>query len=227
VKRFVQPEILDTLPPDNPRALRSRRDLHRVNSWMGNVGIMACALENNLNGRAPRQITELGAGDGIFLLLVAQKLSLRWQNINVTLLDLQKNVPAETLAAFSKLGWRAEALVADVFDWPQTSGEVVVVNLFLHHFEDTRLAELLGIISKRAKLFVAIEPRRTPLPLFFSRLLRAIGCNDVTQHDAAVSIRAGFLDKELSVLWPDKQNWRLTERHAGLFSHLFIAQKIS
>ena len=38
--------------------------------------------------------------------------------------------------------------------------------------------------------------------------------------------RAGFVRKEISALWPDKQNWQLTERRAGLFSHLFIAQKI-
>jgi hypothetical protein len=227
VKRIVQTEILDTLPPADPRALRSRRDLRRVNSWMRNHSIMADTLKNNLNGQAPKKITELGAGDGNFILSVAQRLSSRWSNTNVTLLDLQKNVSAETLAAFSKFGWRAQAVVADVFDWPQSSEEIVITNLFLHHFENERLAELLRIISGRAKLFIALEPRRAPLPLFFSRLLWAIGCNDVTRHDAIVSVRAGFSGEELSALWPDKQNWRLTERRAGLFSHLFIAQKIS
>jgi hypothetical protein len=227
VKRFIQPEFLDTLPPGDPRAVRSRRDLGRVNSWMRNHSIMADALKNNLNGHASKKITELGAGDGNFLLLVAKKLSSRWPNTNVTLLDLQKNVSAETLSAFSKFDWSAEAVIADVFDWPQSSEEIVIANLFLHHFENERLAELLRIISERAKLFIAIEPRRAHLPLFFSRLLWAIGCNDVTRHDATVSVRAGFSGEELSSLWPDKQDWRLTEHRVGLFSHLFIAQKIS
>jgi hypothetical protein len=224
VKRIVQPELLDTLPPDDLRAVHSRRDLRRVNAWMRNHSIMASALKNNLNGQAPKKITELGAGDGNFLLRVAKKINL--PGVNATLLDLQKNVSTQTLATFSKLGWCAELVIADVFDWPQSSGEIVVANLFLHHFENERLAELLRIISERAKLFVAVEPRRAPLPLFFSRLLWAIGCNDVTRHDATISVRAGFSGSELSALWPDKQNWRLTERRAGLFSHLFIAQKI-
>jgi hypothetical protein len=103
----------------------------------------------------------------------------------------------------------------------------VITNLFLHHFEDARLAELLHIISRRAKLFIAIEPRRACWPLFCSRLLWIIGCNDVTRHDAAASVRAGFAGRELSALWPDRKNWRLTERRAGLFSHLFITQRIS
>jgi hypothetical protein len=223
VKRLVQSELLDTLPPGDPRAIHSRRDLRRINSWMRSHSIMADALKNNLDGRAPKQITELGAGDGNFLLQVAQKINL--PDADATLLDIQKNVPAETLEAFSKLGWRAESLVADVFDWPQTSGEVVITNLFLHHFTEAQLAELFCAVAKRARLFVAAEPRRSCWPLFCSRLLWVIGCNDVTRHDAAASVRAGFSRDELSALWPDKINWELTERRTGLFSHLFIARR--
>jgi hypothetical protein len=144
--------------------------------------------------------------------------------VTANLLDLQKNVSTETLAAFNTLGWRAEAVVADVFDWSQDS-EVVVANLFLHHFEDKRLAVLLRNISQRAKLFIAIEPHRFRYAFPCAQLLRVIGCSDVTLHDAAVSIRAGFVHQEISALWPDKENWQRTERRAGLFSHLFIAQK--
>jgi len=245
VKRIIQRELLDTLPPEDPRAVRSRRDLRRVNGWMRHPALMADALRKNLNGLAPQQITELGAGDGDFLFHVAQRLGsfgvpalagpgrlkaeLQTETVNATLLDMQKNVSAEMLAGFGNLGWRAETVVADVFDWPQNSnaGDVVIANLFLHHFGDTRLAELLRLISQRAKLFIALEPRRAPWPLFCSRLLWAIGCNEVTRHDAVASVRAGFSGKELSALWPEQQHWRLTERPAGIFSHLFIARKMS
>src|SRR5471030_521870 len=231
MNRIVQPELLDTLPPDDPRAIRSRRDLRRVNAWMGNHAIMVRALQNNQSGRMLQQITELGAGDGAFLLRVAQKLKVGQASslpalpaVKATLLDLQKNISSETLAAFASIGWRAEAVVADVFDWPQDS-EVVVGNLFLHHFEDDRLAELLRLISQRARLFIAVEPHRFRYAFPCAQLLRFIRCNAITLHDAAVSIRAGFVRREISALWPDKQNWRLTERRAGLFSHLFIAKK--
>jgi 2-polyprenyl-3-methyl-5-hydroxy-6-metoxy-1,4-benzoquinol methylase len=225
MKRLVEPEWLDELPPDDPHAIRSRRDLRRVNSWMRHPSLLVGALQNGLNGLAPVKIIELGAGDGNFLLAVAQKIAPRWPAVNVTLLDLKKNVSAETLAALAALGWRAEVLVADVFNWPPTECDVVIANLFLHHFADARLAELLRLISERAKLFIALEPRRAPWPLFCSRLLGAIGCNDVTRHDAVVSVRAGFTGHELSSLWPDKDHWQLTEQSAGAFSHLFIARK--
>ena len=222
MKRIVKPETLDTLPPDDPGALRSRRDLRRINAWMGNVGIMAATLKENYSG-APKQITELGAGDGNFLLQVAQASRLR--GLNATLLDLQKNVPAQTLAEFSKCGWRAEAVVADVFDWPQMETEVVVANLFLHHFEDGELRELFRTIAARAKLFIAVEPHRFHFPFPCAQSLRLIGCGKITRHDAEASIAAGFVRKEISALWPDKTGWWLAERRAGLFSHLFVARK--
>jgi hypothetical protein len=223
---MVQPELLDTLPPGDPRAVRSRRDLRRVNTWMGHHAIMARALENSCGGFIPHKITELGAGDGSFLLSVAQKISPRWLKLNVTLLDLQNNVSTGMLATFAGIGWRAETLVTDVFNWRQTDSEIVIANLFLHHFEGTRLAELLRLVARRARMFVAIEPRRAAWPLFCSRLLWAIGCGKVTRHDAVISVRAGFSGNELSDLWPDKNNWELTEQPAGAFSHLFIARKL-
>jgi len=228
VKRIVQPELLDSLPPADPRAIRSRQDLRRVNGWMRHPEIMAGALQQAWNGRAPEKITELGAGDGNFLLSVAQKIAPHWPAPTATLLDRQKDVSPETLAAFSALGWRTDVVITDVFDWPRTAGVggLVLANLFLHHFEDDRLAELLSLIAQRAELFIALEPRRAAWPLFCSRQLWAIGCNDVTRHDAVVSVRAGFAGNELSALWSDPANWRLTEHGAGAFSHLFIAQKI-
>jgi hypothetical protein len=40
-----------------------------------------------------------------------------------------------------------------------------------------------------------------------------------------ISVRAGFHDEDLCRLWPAEFGWRLQERAAGLFSHLFVAQK--
>ena len=228
MKRIVQPELLDTLPAGDPRAVRSRRDLRRVNAWMRNHSIMANALQTAANSYTPEQIAELGAGDGDFLLRVAQKTFPCWTDVTVTLLDRQKNVSAETLALFRSFGWRAEAVVEDVFDWlPTAVGlDVVVANLFLHHFEDERLVELFRAVADRARLLIAIEPRRASWPLFCCRWLWAIGCNSVTRHDAVVSVRAGFSGHELSALWPVDNDWQLTERRTGPFSHLFVANKI-
>lgn len=226
MNRIIEPELLDTLPPADLRAVRSRRDLRRINWWMGNGTILTEALKGNL-AVAPKHIAELGAGDGTLLFRVARKMPLAWLGVKVALLDHQSNVSGETLADFAGIGWRAEAVVADVFDWtpPEADATVMVANLFLHHFEDARLRKLLGKISRHATLFIAIEPHRFVGSSVVGQLLWLIGCNDVTRHDASISIRAGFAGQEISALWPDKSNWELTERRAGLFSHVFIARR--
>src|SRR5947208_17107735 len=92
MQRFVEPELLDTLPADDPGAVGSRRDLQRLNAWMGHGQIMARALRSALDGAAPQQLVELGAGDGEFMLRLARRLSPRWPGVRVTLVDQKETV---------------------------------------------------------------------------------------------------------------------------------------
>ena len=118
---------------------------------------------------------------------------------------------------------------ADAADWlrrqPPGSADVIVSNLFFHQFGTHPLVELLQLAAHTARTVIALEPHRAWLPKFCGHWLWAIGCGPVTRHDAHVSIRAGFRGQEISAFWPDKKNWELTERSAGLFSHLFIARR--
>jgi hypothetical protein len=221
-KRRVEPEWLDVLPADDPRAVRSRRDLARVNRIMGHARILGAALRRHVASATPA-IAELGAGDGTLLLRVIARRPPR----RIVLVDRQPAVDGETRARYGERGISLEILAADVFDWlRRESGrfDAIVANLFLHHFEDVGLSELLSAAAGRTDLFVACEPQREPMPLAGSRMLGLLGCNDVTRHDAFVSVRAGFRGQELSALWPRERGWTLEERRAGLFSHYFSAR---
>jgi len=227
IARRVEPEWLDELPAEDPRARRSRRDLRRVNALMANAGIVARELRRALPAGA-HSIAEIGAGDGAFALRLAAALPRPAGGATITLLDRQGTVEARTLEHLAARGWNARPVEADVFDWladPATPRfDAIVANLFLHHFEPVRLAELLAGVAARTQCFVACEPRRSGTALAGSRLLGLIGCNDVTRHDAVASVRAGFRDAELTSLWPSKPGWKIEERARGLFSHGFVAQ---
>jgi Methyltransferase domain len=228
--RRVEPEWLDSLPADDPRARRSRRDLERVNAWMLQAGIMARGLLKHHGSEPPRTLVDLGGGDGTFMLSVARQLAPRWRNVAVTLLDRQDIVSDETRAGFRALRWPLETIAMDVFDFLErpdaASMDVVTANLFLHHFRQEQLARLLAHAARSARLFVACEPRRASLALFGSHLLWALGCNDVSRNDAVVSVRAGFDGRELSALWPAHGQWELHEGSAWLFTHLFAARRV-
>jgi SAM-dependent methyltransferase len=228
MNRVVAAEWLDELPPADRRAIGSRSDLRRLNFCMGNRRQMRAALRKLFPEKPPRRLAELGSGDGTFLLRLAKTLCRHWPNMEVTLVDRQPAISSAVKSRIEQCGWRATIATADVFDWLATEQQFdcVIANLFLHHFQPGPLARLLAMTSRSAATFVACEPRRSPAGLVTGRLLWVLGCNSITRHDAPISVRAGFRERELSSLWPRNQ-WQVEESCAGLFTHLFVASRIA
>ncbi len=254
--RVVAAEALDSLATDDPAAQRSRRDLQRVHLAMGTRSILLRAIEATQMYRqraGPLRVLELGAGDGTLMLGVARALAGVWPSVELRLLDRQDLVQPPTLAGFAACGWAAKPLVVDVLDWASPAGgkpapaqgsapaaapppwDLIIANLFLHHFEAAPLALLLAAAAARSRCFVACEPRRAALALAGSHLVGLIGANAVTRDDAVLSVHAGFRGQELAALWPAPLRltggpaaaspWQLTEQPAGLFSHCFRAER--
>jgi hypothetical protein len=177
------------------------------------------------------RILELGAGDGTFMLGLARRLQSRPAPAEAYLLDQQSIVSNETRRGFMELGWTMKTIHADVFDWLGQLAvcpvDVIIANLFLHHFPEHDLKLLLHGVARRTNLFLACEPRRSRLALAATRFLPLIGCNEITRHDALLSVRAGLDDTEVSSLWPKSGAWELREKPAGLFSHLFLARRMA
>jgi hypothetical protein len=210
VPRRLEPELLDTLPPDSPAARRSRRDLLRVNHVMGNVAWFRRMLPPL--HRPGERLLELGAGDG------ALGLTLRADGLRVDGLD---RLPAPAL-------WPASAA------WHQTDLQhfngwsdypVILANLFLHHLGEADLAELGRHLDHHARLLLCNEPLRHTR----SRLLWALGAplggaSRVTRHDGRISITAGFRGDELPLalgLPAARWAWRVEETWLG--AHRLVA----
>jgi hypothetical protein len=83
VTRVLQTELLDELPPADPRAARSRRDLQRLNTVMGNDATLAQALRSAWEQTSLRSLVELGAGDGVLLLKVLRRTRACWNATEV------------------------------------------------------------------------------------------------------------------------------------------------
>ncbi len=227
VIRRPAPELLDELPALDPRALESRKDLRRLNGIMRHPSLMVEAWRQNHPDRWIDTIVELGAGDGTFLLNFARAIAPESRPLKVILVDRVNVAEPETLDGFRELGWQPQVVTADVFEWldqVQGADAAVFCNLFLHHFDHGQLARLFERVATFANLFLALEPRRSLGALTCSKMLGLIGCNDVTRHDAVVSVRAGFKGKEITAFWPTR-GWYVHEAEVGLFSHCFSAQR--
>ena len=229
--RVVRAEWLDDLPPDDPRARRSRRDLWRIHRAMRSVSILLRAIARLHIHLPPRRILDLGSGDGVLLLRLVRTLRTSWSGGEVTFLDRNDLIGSTTRAELRALGWNVRVLRADALEWAASPFpehyDLCLTTLFLHHLQPPALASVLAAVSGRADAFLACEPRRNALSSIGSRLVALLGANDVTRHDAVRSVAAGFRGHELASLWPShRPAWRVDEYFAWPFTHCFAARRL-
>ncbi len=187
----MKPEILDSLDANDPAAIRSRKDLRRINWFMrGEAWILQkLASVENLS-----KVVEIGAGDGY----LATKIKKQFPDVEVIAIDLIDR--PEGVSADVK--WRSEDVIkSDCFD----SDTVVIANLFIHHLDNEDLYNLGEKISDCRAIIMA-EPHR----YWFSKLLGYLIfpiVNHVTRHDMILSIDAGFRFGELAGLIDVDWHW--------------------
>ena len=114
-------------------------------------------------------------------------------------------------------------LQGDVFE-ELSAGDLLIANLFLHHFTDQQLGEL----AQRMREFQAIcisEPWRSRISLSEGYALWPL-VNRVTRHDMVVSIRAGFVRGELPELLGLDARWKIEEQVSLLGACRLIAYRL-
>ena len=148
--RVLEPEWLDELPPQDPRAVRSRADLRRVNWLMGNARLIANALADVNAAR----IADLGSGDGHLMLRIARRLHR--PGVELSLVDRAPVVSDATLGEFARLGWKVRVVAREALAFLREEPiEVVVANLFLHHLDPDALSQVFKVCGERARLVAA------------------------------------------------------------------------
>ena len=206
MKRTLTPEILDSLPPDDPAARHSRRDLRVFNEVLGGVRWLRRAVSARM--RSGERVLEIGAGTGEF------GASLARQGVALDGLDREPR-PAVWPAAAR---WhQTDALTFE--GW--SDYDVVIGNLIFHHFDADALGMLGRRMAARTRLIVACEPvRRRRFQWLFAALCALVGANRVSRHDGRVSIEAGFLGNELPTLLgldAEVWSWRVTTTVRGMY----------
>jgi len=187
MQRLLEPELLDHLPPSDPAAIRSRVELRLINGIMGNHRWIMRRLKTLM--KPGWRVLELGAGDGAFCRQLQDAGACAAKQI--TAIDLAPR--PEDL--HQDVTWLRQSIF-EMAQLPQA--EIVIANLFLHHFDERQLADLGRRLGPETRIVLACEPARKQLHLAQGALLAALaGFNDVTNHDMLVSIGAGFVRDEL------------------------------
>ncbi len=181
--------MLDHAPDDVARA--SLRDLARVNRYLGGYYVLGRLFDEVAKPRDTFSVLDIGAASGD----MGAAIRRRYPRARVTSLDYKRL--HLTQAADPKL-------VADAFHLPfrPASFDFVFSSLFLHHFTNDQIVELLRSfrgLARRAVL--AIDLDRGPLAYHFLPNTRWLfGWHDITISDGQISVRAALKKDELRTL---------------------------
>jgi hypothetical protein len=207
--RTLQPELLDSLPPQHPDALHNRRDLRITNWVMGNHRWFARTLPPLRPGE---RALELGAGTGE----LGRRLA-------------KHGAPVDGLDLWPRPShWPAGSAwhVADLRSFDGYGNYAAIMgNLIFHQFSDEELAALGARLQRHARIILACEPTRRRLSQTYFRLAGSLfGANHVSLHDAHVSIAAGFCADELPrALGLDETHWQCRCSTTAMGAYRMIA----
>jgi ubiquinone/menaquinone biosynthesis C-methylase UbiE len=187
-RRADEPERLDEGVPE-AEALKSLRDLKRVNRWLGGRRAIARALRPFLVPGA--RLLDVGCGSADLPAWLATRpprpglvvgLDLKWLHV--------RQAPAVV-----------RPVVGDVraLPFPPLSFDVVTASLFLHHFDEQEAPEVLrGLFALARGALVVNDLHRARVPWLFGRaVFPFVFESQVSVDDGLLSIRRAFRPAEL------------------------------
>jgi hypothetical protein len=211
-ERVLQPELLDTLPPDDPDAIRAREEMLQVNGIMGNHRWIERMIRRHRE--EGWRVTELGAGDGALSLRLLEAGCVAEADLHAfDLAPRPEQWPAGT-------HWTR----GDVLKQALPDTQIVIANLFLHHFTQEQLRLLGAQLSPVTRLIVAAEPARRWIYSLLGRLFCEVAeLNHVQRFDMQASIRAGFRGRELQGALGLGDEWQVSAHEHPMGGYRFMA----
>ncbi len=176
-------------------------DLWLINRWLGGVSGCLHLLDRYFARRDSRRarILDVGAGDSRLADRLRAELERRNRSVKFVALDRRLSHLRNGNHSSGKLS----RVVADVSNLPfrEKSFEVVICNLFLHHFSEDEAVQLMRRLAGVASEAVLINDlERHPLPYVFIRLAWPFARSRLTRHDGAASVRQAYTKDELEAL---------------------------
>ena len=189
-RRIDEPELLDTGVPDE-EARASLADLRFVNRFLGNRRAFQSAVRPFLEAAPHPRLLDVGCGSADVPAAIVRGLGrpMLAVGLDAKRLHLQE-VPREVAP-----------VQGDVARLPfrPRSFDVVTASLFLHHFADDALPELLrSLFAVARRALVVNDLHRSWVPYVFGQAtFRVLFRSRVSVEDGLLSIRRGFREDDL------------------------------
>ena len=195
-------ELMDDFSIQGPMLTDALDKLATINKFLGGNAVTINGLKTLLKHHpkeTPITIIDLGCGGGDILRAIADFGKNEGYQFQLIGIDANKNATtyAKTLSSAYK---NIEFLDVDVFSetFKQMQYDVAISTLFLHHFKEQELNELLKHLLETATLGVVVNDlHRHRLAYYLFKLITIPVHNKMIIEDGLISVLRGFKRKEL------------------------------
>jgi 2-polyprenyl-3-methyl-5-hydroxy-6-metoxy-1,4-benzoquinol methylase len=176
--------------------------LDNINKWLGGNQVTVNGIKKIIKTypkEKPISILDLGCGSGDMLRQVAA-FGLK-NGYTFKLIGIDANAEAikyakELSADYKQISFLELDIFSDEFK--ELEYDVVLTTLFLHHFKEDQLVELLKqVLDKSSVGIVVNDLHRHSLAYYLFKLLGLVIKNDMVKQDGLTSILRGFKRSDL------------------------------
>ncbi|WP_238934787.1 methyltransferase domain-containing protein [Aurantibacter crassamenti] len=199
-KRHREIELMDDIHISIDDLQATYHDINSANRLLGGDSDVLQALKKMIleNPKQQYSIIDVGCGDGAMLRSIA--VMFRKLDISVELLGVDLNAKAIDLAREASIAFpEIEFKVQDALKMDGVKADFVISTLTMHHIDEANISHFLKGLTKIASIGIVISDlQRSRFAYYLFQLFSVIFIKtEIAKNDGLVSIRSGFLKKEL------------------------------
>jgi 2-polyprenyl-3-methyl-5-hydroxy-6-metoxy-1,4-benzoquinol methylase len=195
-------EIMDDLSMSGELLTDTLYKLDSINKWLGGNAITLNGIKKLLKNYPKGKvltIMDLGCGSGDMLRKVAnygRKEGYVFKLIGVDANEFIINHAQKKSSAYPEISYLQQDIFSEEFK--ESSYDIVLATLFLHHFKEDELIRLLSQVHQKANLGIVVNDlHRHGLAYYLFKLLGLGITNEMVKQDGLTSILRGFKKEEL------------------------------
>lgn len=230
-ERSTEIELMDDFSVEGKLLRDSLDSLANINKWLGGNLVTLNGLKLILKGHPkeiPVTILDMGCGNGDMLREVAKfgkKAGYVFTLIGIDANQHTIDYAEELSVNYNEISY----LKQDIFssDFQQLQYDLVLSTLFLHHFTEKEIVNLLAPVLEKAKVGIVVNDlHRNALAYFLFSFLCFFIKNPMTKEDGLISIKKAFKKADLQRI-SNKLKVKSTINWKWAFRYQWIIQKIN
>ncbi|MGK0253568.1 MAG: 2-polyprenyl-3-methyl-5-hydroxy-6-metoxy-1,4-benzoquinol methylase [Mariniflexile sp.] len=195
-------EIMDDFSISGKILHKTLDTLANINKWLGGNKVTLYGLKKVIKNHpknVPITIIDLGCGGGDILRKVSKYGKKEGYIFKLVGIDANQDAvdyAREISKDYPEISFVACDIFSDAFESLQY--DVVLTTLFLHHFKEDQITNMLSSLKKKAKLGIVVNDlHRHPMAYYLFKLVCVTIKNTMIIEDGLTSVLRGFKRHEL------------------------------